>query len=459
MKSIRIFLVVIIIATITLITFATLLHGYRQSMREAQNLFNDQLLQQAELLNNFPYLEDGQDIVAKTEPIIFDSAFANNHETATLAYQIFRDNKTLIARSSSAPVEPMQKFEENYSENNFNGYRWHTLALHNAGTGIWTIVAGREDVRYELAESVILESVLPIVAALPLMGVLIWLIISFGLKPIQHLAIQLRSKGATDLSPIVLDTVPKELTLLTTSANDLLKRLEASFEREKRFNSDVAHELRTPITALNIHLQNLVEEFDHPPETVSKLKRGVDRMNYLVEQILTLNRTEPDNYMAQFMNVDLFEISRKVVAGSIGRINDKRQYIEFQGESGDIYGDAFALEILVKNLLDNAVKYTPEAGRILIRITNSDDARILQIMDNGPGIPANQHSRVFERFYRVGGDQHESSVIGCGLGLSIVRHITELHDARLELGPSEFASGLCISIFFPLINTALFNEK
>ena len=345
--------------------------------------------------------------------------------------------------------------EENYSENNFNGYRWRTLALHNAGTGIWTIVAGREDVRYELSESVILESVLPIIAALPLMGVLIWLIIGFGLKPIQHLARQLRSKGATDLSPIVLDTVPKELTLLTTSANDLLKRLESSFEREKRFNSDVAHELRTPITALKIHLQNLMEEFDHPPETVLKLKRGVDRMSYLVEQILMLNRMDPDNYMAHFMNVDLFEISRKVVAGSIVRINDKQQQVEFQGEPGDVYGDAFALEILVKNILDNAIKYTPEAGRILIRISSTGNIRVLQIMDNGPGIPASQYSRVFERFYRIGGDQHGSNVVGCGLGLSIVRYITELHDAQLDLGPSEFSSGLCISIAFPVTNEAI----
>ena len=450
MKSIRIFLVVVIITSITLITFITLLHGYRQSMRKAQSLFDDQLMQQAELLNAFPYTKGSDNNV--TAPVVIKFTATSDRDVHTLAYQVFTGNLTLIARSENIPEKPIRDFQESYADVDFNGYRWRTLVLHNPTNGNWTMIAGREDVRNDLAESVVLESVVPFAAALPLAGLLIWLIISFGLKPISNLALQLKSRGVTDFSPILQDSVPRELMLLSASANDLLKRLEASFEREKRFNSDVAHELRTPIAALKVHLQNMVDEYQqHSPEAVTRLKNGVDRMSYLVEQILMLNRMDPDHYKGQFTRLELQGIVKQVIEQMIDGINDKHLLIEFQGDTGEIYGDAFALETLVRNLLDNAVKYTPSNGKITIRITDTVDSCMFQIMDSGPGIPADQYDRVLERFYRVGGDRHSSRVIGCGLGLSIVRHITRLHQAQLTLGPADLG-GLAVTVVFHSLN-------
>jgi two-component system, OmpR family, sensor histidine kinase QseC len=241
------------------------------------------------------------------------------------------------------------------------------------------------------------------------------------------------------------------LMVLVESANGLLRRLEAGFERERRFTADAAHELRTPIAALKVHLQNLIDEMGGK-ETgpLGKLKQGVDRMGHLVEQILTLNRTTPEHYIAQFACIDLFAVTKRVMeSGLIGQSAEKSQRLEFEGLVCEVYGDLFALETLILNLLGNAVKYTPSGGRIIVKISIVDGAVTLQVKDSGPGIPAQMRERVFERFYRLGGDRHESGVIGCGLGLSIARHIVSLHGAAIELSDSGMGSGLCVTVTFP----------
>lgn len=441
MTSIRTFLVVVIISTITLISFLTALHGYRESMKKSRLLFDDQLRQQAMILSAISVRDNRQ---------IITSDYFNKNNISNNVFQIFNQDKELVLQSMNAPDIPISDFTAGYSETNFLGYRWHTYVKYNKLQSNWIMVAERNDVRHQLADSIIMESVLPIVVSIPVTGILVWLIVGFGLKPIRNLALQLRSKQATNLTPLQIDSVPQELTTLAASANELLLRLERSFSREKRFNSDVAHELRTPIAALKIHLQNLLVDLDNPPESAIKLKRGVQRINHLVEQIILLNRMTPDHYIAQFTNIDLFDITRNVIEELLDEINEKKQLFEFDGNHCEIFGDAFAVETMIKNILRNAIKYTPEQGKIIIRIKDKEERCVIQVMDNGPGVPVDEHNRVFERFYRLGGDRHGSSALGCGLGLSIVQYIAELHEADLKLEPSEFESGLLFSVFFPV---------
>ncbi len=441
MTSIRTFLVVVLISTITLVSFLTALHGYRESMKQARLLFEDQLLQQALILSAIPVNENME---------IINSDHNGQNKISNNAFQIFNQDKKLILRSANAPDIAIAEFSAGFSETNFIGYRWHVLVKHDESQSNWIMVAERNDIRHQLADSIILESVFPIVVSIPLTGLLVWLVVSFGLKPIHELASQLRSKQATDLTPLQIDTVPQELTTLAASANDLLQRMERSFAREKRFNTDVAHELRTPIAALKIHLQNLLTDLKEPPESANKLEEGVKRINHLVEQIILLNRMTPDHYQAQFANVDLFDVTRNVIEDVLNEINQKKQNLEFDGNHCEIFGDAFALETMIKNILHNAIKYTPEHGKIVIRIKEREGHNVIQIMDNGSGIPANEYDRVFERFYRLGGDRHGSTAIGCGLGLSIVQYIAELHEAKLHLEPSEFETGLLFTVSFPL---------
>jgi len=435
--SIRTFLVVVLISTITFVSFLTALHGYRQSLKQADRLFEDQLRQQAYLLT----------INASNKPQVNIDPYISNN-----AYQIFDIDKKLLLRSLNSPVLPISEFSPGFSTSNFSGYRWHTFVTYNASQQNWIMVAERIDVRNQLADAIIMESIFPIVASIPVTAILIWLIVSFGLKPIHKLATQLGSKQASDLTPIAIDTIPGELMTLATSANDLLQRLESSFAREKRFNSDVAHELRTPIAALNIHLQNLLCELDNPPESARKLDQGLRRLNHLVEQIILLNRMTPDHYVSHFTNIDLSDVTRNVMEELLDEINTKHQDFKFEGHSCVVAGDAFAIGTMIKNLTRNAIKYTPEYGKIIIRIREKNDNCVLQVMDNGPGIPADEYEQVFERFYRLGGDRHSSTSTGCGLGLSIVKYIAELHHATLHLETSEFSSGLLFSISFPKTN-------
>ncbi len=443
MKSLKTFLILALVATVTLVNFIAAVHGYRESMREAERLLDEQLSMQAYMLSA---IDTGAATVGQTR--IIDTS----NQPSRLLLQVWSVNEgRMLLRSQNAPAELIGDSSEGFQDINFDRYRWRSLVHIIPARGIRVLVAERADIRYRLAEEVVIESVLPTVLSLPLICLLVLMIVSAGLNPLTQLARKLRSKQPHDLSPITLDPVPKELAGLVDSANELLRRLEAGFERERRFTADAAHELRTPIAALKVHLENLINESGgKEAATLGGLKRGVDRMGRLVEQILTLNRTTPEHYVAQFACIDLFSVTKRVLeSGLIEQASGKSQQLEFEGSPCEVYGDLFALETMILNLLGNAVKYTPSGGRIVVKTSVEEGAVILQVKDSGPGIPAQMRERVFERFYRLGGDRHESGVVGCGLGLSIVRQIVDLHGATIMLGDSGAGMGLCVTVTFP----------
>jgi two-component system sensor histidine kinase QseC len=253
--------------------------------------------------------------------------------------------------------------------------------------------------------------------------------------------------------------MPVELIRLAHSANELLRRLEASFMREQRFAADAAHELRTPIAALSVHCDNLLHELDPVPESAQKLQQGIKRMSYLVEQILLLNKTAPDYFMSQFTPVNISELTKQVIVAASDALSDKNHHIEFDGDDCWVNGDVAALETLINNLLGNAIKYTPANGRIVVNCWRRGDDVVLEVLDNGPGIPADQRERVFDRFYRLHGDRHDSGTPGCGLGLSIVRQVVDLHRAHIYLTPSPFASGLRVIVTFAAYDATGVNQR
>jgi len=457
MTSIRLFLVVILIAIVTLANFFAALRGYMGSMDEADRLFNQNLLQQAELLNAFlpsyPYQPDSEKNTQNTlrQMVLTPPAKANNQQHL-LEFQLIDDKGKVIARSTGIPETPVAELKPGFSLINFNTYRWNVLVHRATGQPLWIIVAERNDQRYRLAESMILQAVYPMVVAIPLIGLIIWLVVGLGLRPINWLAKEFRQREANDLSQIENNKMPDELQQLTQSANELLRRLEASFDREKRFSSDAAHELRTPIAALKIHCENLLQESVRPSESLLKLQQGIDRMSYLVEQILSLNRMSPDHFMGTFSRLNVTELLKNQVAEQSRALAERQHSIEFDGDECWIYGDRLALETLISNLLSNAIKYTPAGGRIAVGTWLRGEEVVLEIMDNGPGIDESAAERVFDRFYRLGGDRNNSAVQGCGLGLSIVRQVVDLHRARIKLTRSRFATGLLAMVIFPVNN-------
>ncbi len=452
MKSIRIFLVVLLVAIVTLANFAAAVRGYLGSMEEAERLFNKRLLQQVDLLD-YVLPARYQEYLQRPAPEIFPTPQKNDSsglspQIADLQFQWVSNEGKLLARSTAMPNEIITDLKTGNQFVNFNHYRWHVLVAEAANNSGWYLLAERDDQRYRLAESMILQAVSPMVIAIPLIGFVIWWVLGIGLKPVAALAKEFHAREATDLRPIEHQNMPVELLQLAQSANELLRRLESSFIREQRFSADAAHELRTPISALNIHCENLLHEVNPVPESAYKLQQGIKRMRYLVEQILLLNRTSPDHFMNQFMPVNLTALTKQVIVSASEALSDKNINIEFDGDECWINGDAAALETLINNLLGNAIKYTHKNGHIVLHTWLRGNVVVLEVMDNGPGIPVEQRERVFDRFYRLHGDRHDSGTPGCGLGLSIAKQVVDLHQADILLTQSSFASGLLVTVKF-----------
>ncbi|MBK8286252.1 MAG: two-component sensor histidine kinase [Ahniella sp.] len=450
MKSIRVFLTLTLLSVTALLNFAAALRGYQQGMVEAEVLFNQRMQQHLDLLNySLPGLLDGERHVADPSALPTKVLASGNH----LEFQWLRPTGELIARSDRMPDKPVTALESGYRSINFAGYRWHALIERSQDGKSWFVLAERDDQRWRLAESVILPSVYPMLLAVPVLGLIIWWLLGVGLRPVAALAKDLEQRQASDLRPLVADNLPGELRQLAGSANSLLRRLEASFARERRFSADAAHELRTPLAALRIQCDNLAfNESDASPETqagIVKLQAGLERLGHLVDQILILNRVAPDQYMGRFEPIALTASVRRVIAEQSDDLESRSLDIELVGDETHVQGDVFSIESMLRNLLGNAIKYTPMGGNIRVRTVDSPDGVLLEVIDNGVGIAPELRDRVFDRFYRVGGDRNDTGATGCGLGLSIVKQVVDLHGARIELRDSELGKGLCVRIVFP----------
>lgn len=244
--------------------------------------------------------------------------------------------------------------------------------------------------------------------------------------------------------------VPLELKQIVETINDLLYRLQAAFSREKRFASDAAHELKTPLSVLKINAYNLSREFTSSQD-IENFNEGVERMSHVIDQILMLYRTTEQQFDADMEPLDLYSECQQVIADIYPQIAEKDQQIELVGESQQISAQKFALRSMLQNLVSNASKYTPEQGEILLSVSREAEKILFSVEDSGPGIPDELKARVFERFYRVGGDRHHSGIQGCGLGLSILSQIAHLHHGSIHMSNSKFDSGLKVTVTFPAL--------
>ena len=437
MRSIRTYLLLSLLAIITVVTFLSLLQGYQSSINKAHDLFDDRLRDMAMVIANA-----NQDV----HPHLDNSLEASH----TLLFQIWSNELGLLARSSNAPTRFLTDIEPDtaYKDINFNGYRWRTFTYRDESLKRWIITAERADIRYSLAENVVTASIIPIVLAIPVAGFIIWFAIGLGLKPLTALTKQLSNKQADDLTPLVVGEMPEELTQLVTTTNALFERLNSAFLREQQFSADAAHELRTPISALKVQVHNLQNNASNKEE-LQPFVDGIERMGLVIEQILSLYRHSPDQAMLKQEKVDICALTQDVIAQYYDQIAVKNQLISLIGEQKCLLvANRFAVATLVQNLITNANKYTPENGEIIVNIHQADTFIELSVEDSGQGIAESEYERVFERFYRVNGDQHNSGTVGCGLGLAIVHHIATLHGANIRLEKSSLG-GLKVIISFP----------
>lgn len=326
-----------------------------------------------------------------------------------------------------------------------NTGQWRTFALPSRGYVIQ--VAQPLAVRQRRAVDLGLRTLAPFALMLPVLGAAIWLIVGVQLKPLDRVADSVRQRQPDALEPLPESGLPDEIRPLVVALNELLARLRAALEAQQAFVADAAHELRTPLTALALQLQ-LAEQAEDPAEratALSELRRGIDRAARLVEQMLTLARQEAAAHSVA-QSVALDEIAREVVS-DLAPLADARgqDFGLAEAEPVRVQGDAHALRTLLRNLADNAIRYTPEGGRVDVSVGLAGGTPYLRVTDSGPGIPAEDRERVFDRFYRRSGN----SAPGTGLGLAIVRTIVKTHRADIQLADNPAGQGLEVTVRFP----------
>ncbi|MGH8208341.1 MAG: ATP-binding protein, partial [Steroidobacteraceae bacterium] len=301
-------------------------------------------------------------------------------------------------------------------------------------------------IREQQAVDLALKTLRPFALLLPVLGFLIWLAVGSALEPLQRLTTLVKARRVDALDPLPNERLPDEVRPLVGALNELLGRLGAALDRERAFMADAAHELRTPLTALHLQMGTLVRAVNEAErnDAMEKLSAGVQRAIRLVEQMLSFARQEPRAEPAR-VRVPLAEIVREVVAELVTLADAKKIDLGIaDSQSAIVLGDPDALRTLTRNLVDNAVRYTPAGGRVDVCVENSA-ATVLKVIDNGPGIPPEERSRVLDRFYRRPG----TSPPGSGLGMAIVKAIADTHGATLALDSGPGERGLAVSVRFP----------
>jgi two-component system sensor histidine kinase TctE len=338
------------------------------------------------------------------------------------------------------------------------------LPREMAGRGVLIQFAETLDKRSRLATEIIKGVILPQFVILPVAVLLVWLALSRGIRPLSELQDRIRRREAGDLSPIDERDAPEEVAPLVTSINEVLARLSQSISTQKQFLADAAHQLKTPLAGLRMQAELALREIDAGREDPQALKVSLqqialssERAAHSVNQLLAMARAEDQNQSLRPQPVDLAAVVQEVVRDFVPKAMDKRIDLGYEGAgpggSAILPGQPVLVGELVRNLVDNALKYTPAGGTVTARVVAdpSCQAAVLQVEDNGPGIPVAERELVFQPFYRILG----TGVDGTGLGLPIVLEIARRHDAELEVSDAHPRSaaerpGTLFTVRFPL---------
>jgi two-component system sensor histidine kinase QseC len=356
---------------------------------------------------------------------------------------------SIMLRDAMAPELPLTA--AGFVDMALDGKTWRVYRLTDAQTGMTVQVGERQAFRDELVRYITRDTLIPLLVALPVLALLIWIVVGRALLPLQRLAQGVSRREPNSLEPIDEQDAPREIHGLVQALNRLFGRMRAALERERQFTSDAAHELRTPLAALKTHLQVAQSDVtgSRGRRSIDQALKGVDRAAHMVEQLLLLARADSGQERAQIATpVDLDALASDGVA-ALSQAAVER-HIDLGIEIVKPYkvpGDRAALEVMLRNLIDNAIRYTPPWGCVTVAVGAEDAGGWLRVSDNGPGIPVADRKRVFDRFYRGEGEQ-AAGTTGTGLGLSIVQRIAQMHDARVELAPGPDGRGLAVTVSF-----------
>jgi len=414
---------------------------YLRAREEANDLFDYQLTQMAASLTGVP--------LASAPPGSAPGADA-------FVVQVWDGNGVEVYLSQPQQRLP-QRAQPGFTTVATDTGEWRVFSTLAGGRVVQ--VAQPMNLRRELAASMALRTIVPLLGVVPFLALLLWFGIARGLSPLERVAVAVGERSPHALLPLAEAGLPAEVRPLVHALNGLLGRLDRALGAQRAFIADAAHELRSPLTAVHLQAQ-LAERATSDAEragALADLRAGLERANHLVEQLLTLAREEPGVSDRPFAPVNLSELARHVLAeytaiADLHRVDLGMAGGDAKGADVIVNGDAAGLRAMLANLVDNAVRYTPAGGRVDVAVRRERNDAVLAVSDTGPGIPAGERARVFDRFYRVPGTG-AAGVAGSGLGLAIVKRIAERHDATITLGPGlsgRAGEGLGVAVRIPL---------
>ena len=451
MSSLRLRLIAGLLATLTTLSLLDSLWSYRDAYHETEEIFDAHLAQYARIVHNL--LADAlpqadQPILVWRAPL--ETRGVGHSYERKLNFQVWRGDR-LAARSAAADAQrPYAPLRAGYQNARGNGSDWRVFTLPDPDHGLMIQVAERGDVRGEMAEMIARRTLSKNLALIPLTAVLVAWLVSQGLAPLKALVADIAARRPDRLDPLPFDGLPRELRPIIVAINELMARLAQALAQERRFTSDAAHELRTPLALVRLQIEGLALADEAGRQIAhQRLLKGIDRLSRTVSQMLLLARLEQAADRMPMTPVDLKALLEASVAelAPAAVAKDQDLSLAVPAEACVLgHAQAEALAILMRNLLDNAIRYTPSGGRIGVTLDLDEAHARLVVEDSGPGIPEAMRERVWERFFRPPGMESP----GSGLGLSIVRRVLELHRGSARISPGKAGRGLCVEVRLPL---------
>lgn len=433
-------LLLLVLGASLAVWLATAAFTWRDARHELDELLDGHLAQAAALL--VAQQAHGEDDERVDAPSLHRYA-------PRVVFQVFHEGR-LALRSANAPAQPMidsgNGAVQGFHSIVLDGERWRVFATRGAEHDVQVFVGEREAARGAILQAVLRSTASSIGVALPLLALAGGWAVRRGVQPLRGLGQALAARRAEDLQPLHVDRAPTEMQPMLAALNALFERIAGLIERERRFTGDAAHELRTPIAAIRAQAQVALAaggdaERRHALEATLA---GCDRATRLVEQLLTLSRLEAGGG-AVHGPVDLGPLLRRVVAELAPASLHRQQRLELDAATGSVVaGDETLLAVLARNLVDNAIRYSPAGARIAVRVAQEADGVVLAVEDSGPGLAPQDLARLGQRFFRVGGTE----AAGSGLGWSIVQRIAAAHGARLQAQASQRLGGLLARVVF-----------
>lgn len=371
--------------------------------------------------------------------------FGHRYETK-IAFQVWRDNGVLLAKSASAPSQALAPLRAGYSENRTDGADWQVFALQSGN--VWVLTAEQDEVRQEMSDDIGTSILAPLAIGGVLMLAAVNMLILHNMRPLSELAARIAAREPESLEPVTLQETPQELAPILTELNHLLDRIRATFQREQRFLNAAAHEIRTPIAAIQLHLENATRAATQEQREASlgQAMAGARRTSKLAEQLLTLSRIASGGDQLEPQDLSMRALCCDVIGGMEPLLDRRGQGIGLDAaQDCDVRGEPTQLHRMLQNLIDNASVHGAPHGEIQVALACADGWAILDVANDGVPIPEQERDKLFTPYYRLPG----SAPDGHGLGLAIVREIVDGHHGTIEVGTKPDGQGTLVRVRLP----------